>query len=84
MTTDIHLTGPLEQTRGVIGRYPQPDERYVFEFDTVRPRFVHMVGVTQPLHVEWHARDELVAEQDLRPWTGWAIHRADRIVEAQP
>jgi hypothetical protein len=43
-----------------------------------------MVGVRRPLRVEWLADGETVAVETLRPWTGWAIHRADTVVESRP
>lgn len=82
--TDIRLTGPIEQARGVIGRYPAPGERYVFEFDRVAPRGIHMVGVRRPLLVRWLARGELVAESVLRPWIGYGRHEADVVTEERP
>lgn len=42
--TDRHLTGPVEQFRGVIGRELADGDRYIFEFDDVGERSVHMVG----------------------------------------
>jgi hypothetical protein len=83
-TTDITLTGPLEQARGVIGRYPAPDERYVFEFRTVAPRLVHMVGVRRPLRVTWYAGGRKRHQRVLRPWIDVDVALADRIVEAAP
>lgn len=81
---DIRLDSTFQQARGVIGRYPRPGERYVFPFDAVAQRLVHMVGVRRPLQVEWYADGSLVAREVLQPWTGWARYRADRIVEQQP
>ena len=81
--TDITLTGPIEQARGVIGRYPGPDERYVFEFDRVAPRPIHMVGVRRPLLVRWLAADGMVSEV-LRPWIGYGRARADVVTEERP
>jgi hypothetical protein len=80
-TTDITLTGPLEQARGVIGRYPDPDEQYVFEFRTVAARLVHMVGVRRPLRVTWYLDGRERHQRVLRPWTGVGLARADRLVE---
>lgn len=78
------LTGPLEQARGVIGRYPDPGQSFEFVFDRVKPRAIHMVGVRRPLRVEWYVYGELEAAETLRPWVGWARHRADRVVERRP
>lgn len=82
--TTVTLTTPVEQARGVIGRYPAPGERYVFEFETVKPRLIHMVGVRRPLRVEWYVGEELEAARTLRPWVGWGRARADRVVERRP
>lgn len=78
------LRSPLEQARGVIGRYPRPAQRYVFPFDSASPRLVHMLGVHRPLRVTWYAHNTVVAECVLRPWIGWGRYRADRIVEERP
>jgi hypothetical protein len=81
---EIVLDGPLAQTRGVIGRYPEADERYVFDFDQTKPRPIHMLGVRRPLLVRWLVDGELIAEQTLRPWIGHARHRADTVTEERP
>ncbi|MEF8939637.1 MAG: hypothetical protein V5A22_07300 [Salinivenus sp.] len=44
-------------------------------------RRVHMVGVRDPLRVEWWVDGELVAGDRLEPWTGTAAHRADTVLE---
>lgn len=80
----VSLTGPLAQTRGVIGRYPEAGQEYVFEFDSVRQRTIHMAGVRKPLRVEWYVGEELQAAETLAPWVGWGRHRADRVVERRP
>jgi len=80
----IELTNSLQQARGVIGRYPGPTERYVFSFDDIASRTVHMLGVHRPLCVTFYAGDELVREAELRPWIGLARERCDRIVEERP
>lgn len=79
--TDRYLTGPLEQLRGVIGREPSGEDRYIFEFDDVAVRSVHMVGVRKPLDVTWLADGEVVQCRTLRPWIGYGSARADRVVE---
>jgi hypothetical protein len=78
---EIVLSRPHERARGVIGRYPAPDERYVFEYDGVASRRIHMIGVRRPLRVTWWIGDEAVAVETLRPWIGTAAHRADRVTE---
>jgi uncharacterized membrane protein (UPF0127 family) len=78
------LTSPLQQARGVIGRYPAPDERYVFQFDSVKPRTVHMFGVRRPLDVTFCVDGQPTHETMLRPWLGWARARCDTIVERRP
>jgi hypothetical protein len=70
-----------EQVRGVIGRYPNENEIYVLQYDNVKPRLIHMIGVNRPLHVTWVIDNSIVAEQILQPWTGMARHRADRVIE---
>jgi len=78
------LDGHLEQIRGVIGRYPDEGEKYAFTYDRVTERGIHMVFVRKPLQVEWWAGDELVASEILEPWTGYASHRADVVIESRP
>lgn len=80
----IFLTTALQQLRGVIGRYPEAGQEYVFEFDTVGKRCVHMLAVTQPLQVEFYVDGDLVREERLSPWTGFACARCDRVVERRP
>ena len=80
----IVLSSFLAQARGVIGRYPDPDQEFVFEFDEVRKRDVHMVGVRRPLQVEWYVDDDLVRVEELKPWTGYASAKADRVIERRP
>jgi len=78
---DHHLTGPLEQLRGVIGRHPEPGDRYIFEFDEPAERAVHMVGVREPLDVTFSVKGSTTLEVGLTPWTGYASARADRVIE---
>ena len=82
--TDHHLTGYLSRARGVIGRYPDRGDRYIFEWSTIADRPIHMVGVTRPLIVEWHQRGAMVRREHLRPWVGRASHPADRVIEYAP
>jgi len=82
--TDHHLTGYLSRARGVIGRYPDRGDRYIFEWSTIADRPIHMVGVTRPLTVEWHQRGAMVRREQLRPWVGRATHAADRVIEYAP
>jgi uncharacterized membrane protein (UPF0127 family) len=56
-------------------------ERYLFEFDEVAERSVHMIGVTQPLLVRFMLDGEITQEVVLQPWTGHARARCDTIVE---
>jgi len=81
---DHHLTGRLSRARGVIGRYPDPDERYILEWSAIDDRPIHMLGVTRPLVVEWHQRGAMVRREMLRPWVGHASHPADRVIEYAP
>jgi len=84
MGDDLVLRSPLAHARGVIGRYPDPNQRVVFEFERVAARLVHMVGVRRPLAVEWWVGDTQTHATTLRPWVGVDRAPADRIVEAQP
>lgn len=69
------------QARGAIGTRVDPGEELVFEFDDVRWRFLHMVGVRDPLEVEWYRGDELVKYERMRPMTGLSYAKADRAIE---
>ena len=82
--TDHHLTGYLARARGVIGRYPDPGNRYIFEWSTIADRPIHMVGVTRTLIVEREQRGAMVRREQLRPWVGRATHPADRVIEYAP
>ena len=83
--TTVHtLETPLEQIRGVIGRYPSPTEAYVFDFQSSRCRGVHMIGVPRPLTVAWYTDGTEVATQQLDPWVGIASNTCDTIVEYCP
>jgi len=82
--TDHHLTGYLSRARGVIGRYPDPGDRYILEWSTIADRPIGMVGVTRPLIVEWHIAGAMVRREQLRPWIGRATHPADRVIEYAP
>ena len=79
--TDYFLTSWLAKSRGVIGRYPQAGDRYVFPFDVPKRRGVHMLGVHKPLKVSWYLGDELVQQKVLRPWIGHDCALADKVVE---
>ena len=81
---DHHLTGRLSRARGVIGRYPDPNERYIFEWRNVGDRPIHMLGVNRHLIVEWHIAGAMVKRKMLRPWIGRASHPADRVIEYAP
>ena len=84
MADDLLLRSRLAHARGVIGRYPDPGQRVVFEFESVAARLVHMVGVHRPLAVEWWDGDTRTHATTLRPWVGVGRAPAYRIVEAQP
>jgi hypothetical protein len=82
--TDIYLNGPLQRARGVIARYPDTDERYVFEYQEPTTLTVHMVGVRRPLLVKWLLAGEIVRSEVLKPWLGHASARADTVIEQRP
>jgi len=81
--TNVVLDSRWQQARGVIGRYPTENERYVFPFADVAMRRVHMIGVRRPLRVTWYAHNKIEAKDVLEPWTGTAAHKADCITEGQ-
>ena len=78
---DVVLRSPLDKARGVIGRYPEPDESIVMEFENIEPRVIHMMLVRRPLVVEWCVENELQQRQELRPWIGIVRAPADRVIE---
>ena len=82
--TDYYLTGYLSRARGVIGRYPDPGDRYILEWSEIAKRPIGMVGVTRPLIVEWHQHGAMVRRKHLRPWVGRASYPADRVIEYRP
>jgi len=81
---DVVLRSPLDKARGIIGRYPEPDESIVMEFEDVEPRLIHMMFVRRPLVVEWWVGNELQQRKELRPWIGVGRAPADRVIEKRP
>jgi len=79
--TDYVMTSWYAKFRGVIGRYPDPGDRYLFPFDSVRAVPVHMLGVTKPLEVEWWAGAELVERRTMPAWFGSHTEDADLVIE---
>jgi hypothetical protein len=80
-TETTRLSGPIQKARGVIGREPSSNQRYVFEFDEVAERAVHMIGVRQPLEVRFYVGDELEHQEVLAPWLGSTRARCDCLIE---
>lgn len=83
-SSDVILDTWAGQVRGVIGRYPEEGQRYVFEYGSPAPRSIHMLFVRGPLRVTWYLGDEPQREEVLEPWTGFAVQYADRVVEERP
>jgi len=79
--TDHVMTSWYGKFRGVIGRYPEHGDRYLFPFDGVHPVPVHMLGVRRPLIVEWWAGSELVERRTLEPWWDSHTEQADLVIE---
>ncbi|MDR9381144.1 MAG: DUF192 domain-containing protein [Natronomonas sp.] len=68
------------QTRGAIGR--GVGSGLWFDFDGgAKRRWLHMVGVREPLGALWIDGDELVRTATLRPWVGVEVGRATDVVE---
>ena len=80
----VVLDGHLGQVRGVIGRYPDEGEEYVFEYDRVAERGIHMLFVRRPLDVMWVVDGAVEHRETLEPWTGFGVHRADVVIESRP
>jgi hypothetical protein len=58
-----------------------PGYGLVFPFEAAKPRGVHMLFVRVPIDVVWTVDEAVQAVETLSPWTGYAKHSADRIVE---
>jgi uncharacterized membrane protein (UPF0127 family) len=58
-----------------------PGYGLVFPFDAAKSRGVHMLFVRVPIDVVWTVDEAVQAVETLSPWTGYAKHSADRIVE---
>jgi len=79
--TEHVLDSPIQRARGVIGRYPGPDETYIIEYDSIDLRTVHMVGVFRPLYVQMLVDDEVTGEAVLRPIIGNMRGLCNRVIE---
>jgi len=79
--TEHVLDSPLQRARGVIGRYPGPDDRYVIKYDSIDLRTVHMVGVFRPLYVQMLVDDEVTEEGVLTPMIGRMRGLCNRVIE---
>jgi uncharacterized membrane protein (UPF0127 family) len=83
IATDVEVAaGFLEQLRGLMFRASLPEDYgLVFPFDDAQKRGVHMLFVRMPIDVVWIVEGTVTGVETLQPWTGFARHRADRIVE---
>jgi uncharacterized membrane protein (UPF0127 family) len=73
------LASVWEQTRGAIGR--GVGDGLWFRFDEPMWRFLHMLGVDEPV-VALFVVDGVVSKRaTLRPWVGAAVGQADTILE---
>jgi len=84
MATDHYLTGPIQRARGVIGRYPQNGDRYIFCWSDVDLRDMRMLGVTKPLRVTWIADGDIIDEKVMKPVVGKHAAVADTVIEQAP
>lgn len=73
------LDGVLDQTRGAIGR--GVGSGLWFDFDDAMWRWLHMVGVGEPIVAVWIDGREVTHVKRLRPWTGLGVGAATDIVE---
>lgn len=72
----------LAKAVGVMGRRGVPDETaLVFPCDDVDRRFVHMIGVREPIRVWWVRDGALERSAHLSPWIGSGAADADLVVE---
>jgi uncharacterized membrane protein (UPF0127 family) len=81
MSDDIILDSWIGRARGVIGRYPEPGERYIFRWDDIDVRDMRMFGVSRPLKVTWIADGTVTKCETLAPWIGRGKAPADVIIE---
>ncbi|MDR9412793.1 MAG: hypothetical protein RI531_09315 [Haloferacaceae archaeon] len=81
MTDDIILDSWLDRARGVIGRYPDDGQRYIFRWDDIDMRDIRMLGVSKPLRVTWIADGTVTKCDTLAPWIGRGKAPADVIIE---
>jgi uncharacterized membrane protein (UPF0127 family) len=83
VASDVDVAeGFIDQLRGLMFRSSLPAEYgLVFPFEEAKNRGVHMLFVRLPIDVVWTVEGEVTGVETLHPWTGFARHRADRIVE---
>ncbi|MFW6437142.1 MAG: DUF192 domain-containing protein [Halococcoides sp.] len=83
LATDVAVADSgLRQAIGLMGRWSVP-EGYglVFPFDSVGPRFIHMVLVGTSLDVLWLVEGRVERVSTLRPMIGFGQARADTLIE---
>ena len=69
MSDDVILDSWLGRARGVLGRYPEPGQRYIFRWDDIDIRDMRMLGVSKPLKVTWIADGCVTQTKVLRRMT---------------
>lgn len=79
--TDHIMTSSIDKLRGVIGRYPQDGDRYIFAYNEPKQLGVHMLGVRRPLQVSWFLDGTNVQSKTLSPWVGRGTAFADTVIE---
>ena len=79
--TDYLLSTRFDRARGAIARRLEPGERLIFDYDSAKPRLVHMLGVRQALRVTWYIDGSMRRVEHMQPWKDVAIERADCIIE---
>lgn len=76
------LARPIERARGLMfNRDVPPDAAYIFPYDRIGRRGVHMLGVFEALDVVWLQRHRVHHKETLRPWRGYAAIEADAFIE---
>lgn len=83
LATDVRVTSSiLGRLLGVIPDQPLDDDYgLVMQYDAVKKRPVHMLGVREPLDVLWLDGQRVVEVQQLAPWRGHHHAFADTVVE---
>lgn len=74
----------LAKTRGLIARRTMPGDAFVFPFEDIGTRWIHMIGVPFDVATVWVADGTVTKVARLRAWSGLGGAKADTVVELPP